>query len=272
MKNEPFLLAKIKKAHIQKEDKLTVIELFVNKPFLSAGVLDNKGMSKNPWMKLITAGENPGKNFINSQLEKLEKSKDKKKFRIATKAFPLRWASAGGILILNLPGGKKMVPIIKRAPFGQHPNKLDLPGGMSSSLDDMLYPEKLARREINEEIIISVSGKRKKINLLDITEKFATHKIVINYLNSTYGYTGIVCLDDTNAAIDTRNVFLVDINSSNLTVTDGEIFVDQNHRPLSVHREIKLVEYRDLFKIPYNQMTPAFKTVLEAIKKNDKCI
>jgi len=272
MKNEPFLLAKIKKAYIQKENKLTTIELFVKKPFLSAGVLDKKGMSKNPWMKLITAGENPGKKYLNSQLKKFKKSKDKKKIRIATKAFPLRWASAGGILILNLPGGKKMVPIIKRAPFGQHPNKLDLPGGMSSNIADMLYLEKLARREINEEIIITVSGKRKKLNLFNITEKFATHKIVINYLNSIYNFTGIVCLDETNAAIDTRNVFSVDIDSSNLAVTDGEIFVDQNHRPLSVYREIKLVEYRDLFKIPYNQMTPAFKTVLGAIKKNDKCI
>lgn len=271
MKNEPFLLAKIKKAFTWKEGRLTWIELFINKPFLTAGRLDAKGMSLNPWLKLITSGKNPGKKFINSQLKKFNESDKNNKLRIATKDFPLRWSGGGGMLILNLPDGRKIIPIIKRAKIGQHPDKLDLPGGMSEKLSDMISPETLARREISEEIIIRIGKKTYEYkNMKNITGGFATHRVLIHHQKHLYAYTGIVSIDDKNAAIDTRNIFSISLKDNNFKITDGEISFDRNRHPLFQHRKIYLTEFPDLFKIPYGNITPAFKAVLEAIKKNDK--
>jgi len=271
MTHEPFLLAKITEAYIWKKGKLTSLELFIKKPFITAGELDDKGMSKNAWLKLITVGKNPGRKFLNQQLNKLEKAKDDQKLRIATTDFPLRWAGAGGLLILNLPDGKKLVPVIKRASFGQHPGKLDLPGGMSGKLADLLYPEKLAKKEIGEEIIISFGKKRHEDNeLKNITGKFSTHRLVIRYQNRIFNYEGICCLDSANAAIDTRNLFSLNLRDNNFTIADGETYFDKNRRPFFMHRKIYLIEYRDLFRIPDGKITPAFRAVLKTIKKNDK--
>lgn len=271
MKNKPFLLAKIKKAFVWKEDKMTWIELFINKPFFTAGRLDAKGMSRNHWLKLITSGKNPGRKFINSQLKKFDESDKNNKLRIATKDFPLRWSGGGGMLILNLPDGRKIVPIIKRAKIGQHPGKLDLPGGMSEKLSDMIFPERLARREISEEIIIRIGKKTYEYkNMRNITGGFVTHKVLIHYRKNFFTYTGIACIDDKNAAIDTRNIFSISLKDNNLKITDGEISFDRNRCPFFQRRKISLTEFPDLFKIPYGNITPAFKAVLEAIKKNGK--
>ncbi len=273
MKKEPFLLAKIDKAFLWREGKLSFIELFVNKPFVTAGNLNAKGMSKNAWLRLITAGKNPGRKFINSQLKRIDKSNENNRLKIATKNFPLRWSSGGGMLIFKLPNGQKLTPIIKRSEVGQHPGKLDLPGGMSQKISEMLYPLKLAKREISEEIIIHTGKKTYNCkNMKDITKMFATHKIFIHYQKHVYTYTGIASLDETNAALDTRNIYLINFNNNDLTIKDGETFFDKNRNQFLKHRKIYLTEFNNLFKIPYRNITPAFRAVLTAINKNDKYI
>lgn len=262
MKNSPFYISKLKSAFLSKG----CLEVFLDsKDFLDARPLDNNGWSKNKWIIDITNRKNPSANFLNNQLKKIN---SKNKIQIATDKHPLRWLGSGALLILKEKGGKKYAILNKRHLRSAWGGYLDANGGYSSSVPDMLSPNKLGLRELCEEVIIFKNGKKvnlKKIKLKEIPLKFPTD-VYIYYKNKKIVEKNLILIiDSKTATIDFRKIFELSISKiSEYSLKDEETYFINQKSEINQNRNIFVMELEKLKKLK-GKITPALKSIIKQL-------
>jgi hypothetical protein len=153
---KPFLIAKVSEVFVQKgNDGEKIYDIYLSRnEFVAEKGLDDNGLSVNTWLQLLTSNRNPGADFVKRQISSLDKSHPNERVQIASNEFPLRWAGAGVLLVIETPDAQKYAVVNIRHKYAFHGGKLDANGGVSDSLMDWLTPGFLGFRELTEEIIL----------------------------------------------------------------------------------------------------------------------
>jgi hypothetical protein len=149
--DSPFYVSKLTRAILRHTNDGPELHVTLDrKEFLKAGPLDENNRSQDPWIKALTAGNNPGEEVMREALKQFSKGKD---VPIATERHPVRWLGAGGILVIK-DRSDLYVLLNKREGSAVWKDRFDANGGFSSSIEEMLSPISLAQRELGEELFI----------------------------------------------------------------------------------------------------------------------
>jgi len=220
----PFFVAKLKQAILFRNGNSTILEVTINeKDFLKDLKLDQRGMSTLPWIIKLTKRENPSADFLEKQLDIF---KETGSGILANSKNPVRWLGSGVILFLKTSAKDGYLVVNQRHKNYTWGGFFDGNGGFSSSIKDMLYPSKLALKELKEEMVIKSGRKRLKHSSIpskEIPIKKST-VVIVHFKNKSYKTNNLkLIVDPDTGTIDFRQIRQIYINNlNNLTFVDGE--------------------------------------------------
>lgn len=258
MSMSPFYICALKKAYLSRKGDITTIEAFINRiDFLDARPLDVHGMSINPWLRLIMKGQNPSAEFLDNQMALFEKGN---RVEIANGENPIRWVGSGALLILETKNRKKYAILNKRHPKYAWGGFFDANGGYSSSIVDMILPEKLGRRELEEEVVIFEKGQKLPLKKMDLQIIRPKHQAeaVVHFEGQMFNTKDLILIiDSKTATVDFRQIFEAKIETlENLIFVDGEERFTNKRDKVFQNRPMLLFDLDDLKSSTVN---PALK-------------
>ena len=257
MPKRPFYICKLEDAVLNRNILRVTLK---EKNFIKNVKLNNRGLAKNKWLELLRIGKNPSADFVK-----------KNKKVIADKNHPIRWVGAGSMLVLEDINHKKFIVINKRHYLSTWPNHLDVNGGYSSSVEDMLHPDRLAMRELKEEVLIKKNGKKAKIkaNVLKLSK---TITIDVSFKNRKYTTRNLILIVDADTGvIDLRQIVKMKIDDiKNYTFEDGETRFTGKYKEVSQKRKIYVIPLEKLTKMFKNgkeKFTPSLTVMIKNYAK-----
>jgi hypothetical protein len=289
----PFYICKLDKAFLKHDGETTIIEAFLNsKNILMNLALDQFGMSTNPWIKTLTARQNPSAAFLTEKQKLFAEGTD---VQIANEENPVRWVGSGALVILETSDGQKYAILNKRHKKYTWADYYDANGGYSSSDGDMIRPDFLAKREVAEELLFVQNDIPLPIELLDpeIIQPKKPVTAIVHYKGQAVRTNNLILIiDKETGTIDFRQILKIKLpNLINLFITDREdMFVDKTNKasqgrpillvPLNglvevIKKDMTLIPFRVFatsgdvnpynYKITNNLLTPALRSILQNI-------
>jgi hypothetical protein len=244
----PFLINKADNITVQKKGKEPLVfEIFLAPENALVRKVVNGKHIPDPWLHLLRIGKNPGEKYLSEIKRKImSPNYSGRKLNIATKEFPVRWASGGGLVIIRDNNGNKVIPLSFRDSGAIHGGELDAQGGLSSSINDWLHPDELALREISEELIFIISGKKiEPVLFKDITPDDKKVIIKVNFNNFHSQTEGLGFIDPVTGSLDLRWIYEYRISSiKDFIIIDGE----RDGAKTNGGREILLFKPEDLLE------------------------
>ena len=288
----PFYVAKVTNATLSHGPLGPNLQILLNrKNFFDAGILDVNSRSVDTWTISLTGGRNPHAAFVQDALGKFQKGENTV---LADKDHPIRWLGAGGLLLLS-NGSETFAVINKRVGSFIWDGYYSDNGGLSSSIDELLSPTKLASRELNQELMIN-GRSIEHFSPVEVYFPNSCH-VTISFKGQDFHETDLILVvDPKTGTIDFRKIFTLHFTDiSALTLSDNETLHSKDHKEIPLHRPIFLVPLRELlkimgskskavpaigfidgdkiphgelgtFKIAENLLTPSLRAILETIK------
>lgn len=151
-----YLLNKVTRIEASKLKNNYLFDIYIENSsdhIIKRKIVNGKLIS-NLWLRSLRTGNNPSREYLDKAKKSLIFAKLSEIIHLATSEHPIRWSSAGGIVILVDDKNEKYIPLTIRPNDVFYGNRLDAQGGLSNRKLDWLFPKILGLREIIEELIL----------------------------------------------------------------------------------------------------------------------